>query len=81
MCGKCQSTEWESVEASGKGTVHSYTVLHYPPIPGYDFPIPVGLIDLEEGTRIVSNIVGCAHRRHPHRHEGRVPHRERPRTR
>jgi uncharacterized OB-fold protein/acyl dehydratase len=59
MCGKCQSTAWESVEASGKGTLYSYTVLHYPPIPGYDFPCPVGLIELEEGTRVIANIAGC----------------------
>jgi uncharacterized OB-fold protein/acyl dehydratase len=59
MCGKCQSTDWEHVEASGKGTVHSYTILHHPIIPGYEFPLPVGLIDLEEGTRVVANIKGC----------------------
>jgi uncharacterized OB-fold protein len=59
MCGKCQSTAWESIESAGKGTVHSYTVLHYPPIPGYDFPLPVVLVDLEEGTRLIANIAGC----------------------
>jgi uncharacterized OB-fold protein/acyl dehydratase len=59
MCGKCRSTRWDSIEASGRGSVHSYTVLHHPPIPGYDFPLPVALIDLEEGTRIVANVAGC----------------------
>jgi uncharacterized OB-fold protein len=59
MCGRCQSTKWESIEASGKGSVHSYTVLHHPMIPGYDLPLPVGLIDLDEGVRIVANVVGC----------------------
>jgi uncharacterized OB-fold protein len=59
MCGKCQSTRWESIEASGRGSVYSYTVMHHPPIPGYDFPCPVALIDLEEGTRIVANVAGC----------------------
>ena len=59
MCGECQSTRWESIEASGRGTVYSYTVMHHPPIPGYDFPCPVALIDLEEGTRIVANVTGC----------------------
>jgi len=59
MCGQCQSTNWQGIEASGKGTVYSYTILHHPIIPGYDFPCPVGLIDLEEGTRIVANIRGC----------------------
>jgi uncharacterized OB-fold protein len=59
MCGQCQSTAWEGVPSSGEGTVYSFTVLHHPPIPGYDFPCPVGLIDLAEGTRIVANIAGC----------------------
>jgi uncharacterized OB-fold protein len=59
MCGDCQSIEWDSIACSGKGCVHSYVIMHHPPIPGYGFPIAVGLIDLEEGTRIVSNIVGC----------------------
>ena len=30
-----------------------------PPIPGYDFPCPVVLVDLEEGTRMIANIVDC----------------------
>ena len=59
MCGTCQSTEWEAVEASGRGTVHSFTIIHYPPVPGYEYPLAVGLVDLEEGTRIVANITGC----------------------
>jgi len=59
MCGACQSTSWEALEASGRGRVYSYTVLHHPRVPGYDFPLPIGLIDLEEGTRIVANIKGC----------------------
>ena len=59
MCGECQSLEWDSVVASGRGEVHSWVIMHHPPIPGYGFPIAVGLIDLEEGTRIVSNVVGC----------------------
>jgi uncharacterized OB-fold protein len=33
--------------------------MHHPPMPGYDFPVAVGLIDLDEGTRLVANIVDC----------------------
>ncbi|MGE4605242.1 MAG: bifunctional MaoC family dehydratase N-terminal/OB-fold nucleic acid binding domain-containing protein [Myxococcota bacterium] len=58
MCSECQSISWGSIEASGRGTVHSYTVMHHPPIPGYDYPLAVALIDLEEGTRIISNVEG-----------------------
>jgi uncharacterized OB-fold protein/acyl dehydratase len=59
MCGQCQSTEWTSIASSGRGSVYSYVILHHPPIPGYGFPIACALIDLEEGTRIISNVVGC----------------------
>lgn len=59
MCPECQSTKWAGQKASGRGTVYSYTVLHYPKFPGYEFPLACGLIELEEGTRLVTNIVGC----------------------
>jgi uncharacterized OB-fold protein len=59
MCGKCGSISWGSVASKGRGTVYSHVTLHHPQIPGYEFPLAVALIDLEEGTRIVSNVVGC----------------------
>lgn len=58
MCGKCQSTEWNSVTSSGRGTVYSFVVVHYPQFPGYEYPIIAAVIELEEGTRLVSNVVG-----------------------
>ena len=58
MCGKCQSTQWDSITASGKGTVYSYVVVHHPQFPGFDYPLVAAVIDLTEGTRVVSNIVG-----------------------
>lgn len=59
MCGRCQSLEWETVRASGRGTVHSYTVVHHPKVPGYEYPLACVLVELEEGTRLVSNLVDC----------------------
>jgi uncharacterized OB-fold protein/acyl dehydratase len=59
MCGNCQSIEWDWAISKGAGTVYSYVVMHYPPIPGYDFPLPVAVIDLDEGTRLVANVAGC----------------------
>jgi uncharacterized OB-fold protein len=55
-CPSCRSLEWDTVEASGLGTLHSYIVHHHPPIPGFDKPVLVGLADLDEGTRLVANI-------------------------
>ncbi len=45
--------------ASGRGTLYSYAVPHYPHVPAFDYPILVGLVELEEGVRMVSNIVAC----------------------
>ncbi|MBT4521741.1 MAG: hypothetical protein HOC23_17215 [Halieaceae bacterium] len=58
MCGGCQSIEWDSVESTMEGEVFSYTTLHYPKVPGYDYPVCCAVISLTEGTRIISNVVG-----------------------
>ncbi|MET9516258.1 bifunctional MaoC family dehydratase N-terminal/OB-fold nucleic acid binding domain-containing protein [Streptomyces sp. NPDC002994] len=57
-CGGCGSPEWDTVEAAGAGTVFSYVVMHHPPFPAFDPPYAVGLIELAEGVRMVSNVVG-----------------------
>lgn len=58
VCPKCHSFEWDAVEASGKGTVYSFVVMHYPEVPPFEYPNPVGLIELEEGTRLIAQLVG-----------------------
>ncbi|MHB9759976.1 bifunctional MaoC family dehydratase N-terminal/OB-fold nucleic acid binding domain-containing protein [Streptomyces sp. BYX5S] len=57
-CNTCGGQEWDTVEASGEGTVYSYVVMHHPPFPAFDPPYAVGLIELAEGVRMVSNVVG-----------------------
>jgi uncharacterized OB-fold protein len=57
-CNACGGPDWNTVEASGEGTVYSYVVMHHPPFPAFDPPYAVGLIELAEGVRIVSNVVG-----------------------
>jgi uncharacterized OB-fold protein len=63
MCPHCRSLEWDTVAASGRGTIYSFVVMHYPPIPAFDYPNPVGLIELEEGVRVVSNLIGVPRER------------------
>ena len=60
MCGECQSTDLSYALSSGAGSVYSYVVIHHPQFPGYEYPLVAALVELEEGTRIVSNLVGCA---------------------
>ncbi|MFP1626104.1 bifunctional MaoC family dehydratase N-terminal/OB-fold nucleic acid binding domain-containing protein [Streptomyces sp. 5K101] len=57
-CAACGSPDWDTVAASGAGTVFSYVVMHHPPFPAFDPPYAVGLIELAEGVRFVSNVVG-----------------------
>jgi uncharacterized OB-fold protein/acyl dehydratase len=57
-CAVCGSLEWDTVESSGRGTVYSYVVVHYPQVPSFEYPLPIGLIELEEGTRVVANLDG-----------------------
>ncbi len=60
MCPQCQSLEWDTIESSGRGTVFSFVIPHHPPLPWFPEPFVVALVDLEEGTRLVTNIVGVA---------------------
>jgi uncharacterized protein len=55
-CAKCQSFEWGTVTASGRGTIYSFVVNHYPQVPAFDYPLVVALVELEEGTRLVANV-------------------------
>ena len=58
VCIKCHSFEWDTVQATGKGSVYSFVVMHYPEVPPFDYPNPIGLIELDEGVRIIAGLVG-----------------------
>jgi uncharacterized OB-fold protein len=56
-CPKCHSFAWDFVVASGRGTVYSYVNFYHPQVPPFEKPNPIALIETEEGTRFVSNLV------------------------
>jgi uncharacterized OB-fold protein len=58
-CWRCGSFSMSFRVASGRGSLYSYAVPHHPQANGFRYPLLVGLVELEEGTRLVSNIVGC----------------------
>lgn len=58
MCGECQSLDWDTVDAAGRGTVYSFVVNHHPRIPGFEYPLVVATIELDEGTRLIANMTG-----------------------
>ncbi|MEU6657818.1 MaoC family dehydratase N-terminal domain-containing protein [Streptomyces sp. NPDC046821] len=59
-CPQCNSLEWDTVEASGHGHVHSFVVNHHPRHPAFEFPLVVALVELAEGTRLITNLAGIA---------------------
>ncbi|WP_217168478.1 bifunctional MaoC family dehydratase N-terminal/OB-fold nucleic acid binding domain-containing protein [Streptomyces sp. AC512_CC834] len=59
-CPECNSLEWDTVEASGRGHVYSYVVNHHPRHPAFDFPLVVAVVELAEGTRLITDLTGVA---------------------
>ena len=57
MCPQCGSLDWDVEELSGRGTLHSWIVSHHASEPD-DAARIVGLIELDEGIRLVSNLQG-----------------------
>ena len=57
VCPSCHSLDWDTVEASGGGTVYSCVIPHHPPLPWFPEPFVVALVDLAEGVRLVTNVV------------------------
>ena len=59
-CTQCGS-EPEWVKASGRGTLHTYTVIGQNRSAPFDALVPyvVGIVQLDEGPRMMTNIIGC----------------------
>jgi len=54
VCDACYSMNVGWIDASGRGTVHSWTITHYAFHPGFkeDLPYTLLTVDLEEGVRM-----------------------------
>ena len=56
-CQSCDAYDRGHQVAAGTGTVFSYVVHRHPPVPGKELPIVIALIDLDEGVRMVGEVV------------------------
>jgi uncharacterized OB-fold protein len=59
-CPACQALDLEVVDLSGEGEVYSYALLWHPRSPRFEYPVIAVAVDLVEGIRVMSNLVGTA---------------------
>ena len=62
VCDACWSMKVEWIDASGRGTVHSWTITHHAFHPGFkaDLPYTLLTVDLAEGVRMNAQARGIA---------------------
>ena len=61
LCPGCfgAALSWEVVE--GTGEIHTYSVVHRAAVPEYeqDAPYVLAIVELDEGVRLMANILDC----------------------
>jgi hypothetical protein len=60
-CVSCFSGELEWAPAGGRGTLYSFALMHqvYDPAFAQDVPYNIAVVELDEGVRLTTNVVGC----------------------
>ena len=60
LCSHCGSRELEWITCSGRGTLHAFTIAHRGTPAAFkgSTPYVVAMIDLEEGARLMTNLIG-----------------------
>jgi len=60
-CPRCLIEDWEWAPVSGKGRLFSYTVVRQAQNPEFagDVPYAYAVVQLDEGVKLISNIVDC----------------------
>lgn len=58
FCPACASRKVSVFRASGRGRLFSYVINHRP-APGFTAPYSIAVVELDEGPRLMTNIVDC----------------------
>jgi uncharacterized protein len=61
-CLTCFSAELAWTPASGRATLYSFALMHqvYDPAFADEVPYNIAVVELDEGVRMTTNVVGCA---------------------
>ncbi|MFN8036708.1 MAG: Zn-ribbon domain-containing OB-fold protein [Acidimicrobiia bacterium] len=62
FCPRCWSDRVQWIEASGRATLYTYSIVHRNDLPPFPERVPyvTAVVDLEEGPRMLTNVVDCA---------------------
>ncbi len=62
FCPSCWSEDVEWFAASGRGTVYTYSIVHVNDLPPWAERVPyiAAIVELEEGPRIMTNVIDCS---------------------
>jgi uncharacterized OB-fold protein len=62
LCPVCWSEDVEWEQASGRATLYTYSVVYVNDLPPFRERVPyvAALVDLDEGPRMMTNVVDCA---------------------
>lgn len=63
FCPACWSDDVGWVEASGRATLYTWSVVHRNDLPPFDERVPyvAAIVELDEGPRMMTNVVDVAH--------------------
>lgn len=59
VCPWCRSATLVWRASAGRGRLYSWTVVWRPQQPGFAVPYAPAIVDMEEGFRVLSCVVGC----------------------
>jgi uncharacterized protein len=59
LCMTCGSGDLDHTVASGRGAVFSRVTYHEPHLPGFAYPYVVAVVTLDEGPRVIANVIGA----------------------
>lgn len=60
-CSTCYSETLEWTPVTGRGSVYSFSVVHRPAHPGFTAPYVVAIVELDEGVRMLTDLVNIEH--------------------
>ena len=61
FCPRCGGDDVSWEDASGRATLYTWSVVHQNDLPPFNEKVPyvAAVVDLDEGPRMMTNVVGC----------------------